>query len=141
MDFSNLISYIRNFGTPLLAGCLLWGWHGNAATPDLKFDGPHMMRHGITLAAIPSPDNSKLDIPAPDARGGLRILSAALDVLMDKSSFAAEALATLKRNGRVVILYDPAFPEKTLGDYKIAAFKPTYFKNSAKTTEKVNSSQ
>jgi len=94
------------------------------------------MRHGITLAAMPSPGKTRLDIPAPDAHHGLQILSAALDVLMDKSPFAADALATLKQNGRIIILYDPAFPEKTLGDYKIAAFQPTYFRQQRKDGHK-----
>lgn len=112
----------------LVAGCLLWGGTCVAATLDSDIRGPQLKKHGITLAAIPAPDGFKLDIPAPDARRGLRILSTALDVLVSKSPFASDALNTLKRNGRVVILYDPAFPEMTLGDYKIAAFKPTYFK-------------
>ena len=85
------------------------------------------MCHGIFLAAVPSPPGHVRDIPTPDAQTGLSNLSAALYILIDKSPFAADALATLRRNGRVIILYDPAFPEKTLGSYTVAAFKPTYF--------------
>lgn len=132
----HLLNYILKIRPALVAGSLLWGGSCMAATSDWKFDGPQLKKHGITLAAIPLPDSFKLDIPAPDAPGGLRILAAALDVLVDNSPFATDALNTLKRNGRVIILYDPAFPEKTLGDYKIAAFKPTYFKKQRKDGHK-----
>jgi TPR repeat protein len=103
---------------------LLWALPGAAAPPP---EGPRVVRHGITLTALPLPAGETPDIPTLGAPNGLARLATALDVLMEKSPFAADALATMKRNGRVVILYDPAFPKNTRGTLTIAAFMPGYF--------------
>ena len=122
------MDYIWKYCFAAAIALLFWGATSAAAAAQWNFDGPRITRHGITLAAIPSPDGRKLDIPTPDARAGLAGLSAALEILMAESAFAADALATLKRNGRVIIIYDPAFPEKTVGSFAVASFRPNYFK-------------
>ncbi|NQU72940.1 MAG: hypothetical protein HQ514_20500 [Rhodospirillales bacterium] len=105
-----------------------WSGACAAATPAWTFDGSRLVRHGITLAAIPSPVGARHDISILSPRAGLDKLAGSLDILINKSALAANALATLKRSGRVFIVYDAAFPEKTVGSFAVAAFLPTYFK-------------
>lgn len=118
----------RKYRLRLAIAFLAWSGACVAATPAWAFDGSRLVRHGITLAAIPSPVGVRQDISILSARAGLAKLAAALDILIHKSAFAANALATLKHNGRVFIVYDAAFPEKTVGSFAVAAFQPTYFK-------------
>lgn len=107
-----------------------------AAASALRLDGPQLVRHGITLASIPYRSEIKADIPILSPRAGLARIGAALDMLMEKSAFAADALNTLKNNGPVVILYDPAFPTKTVGSFTVAAFMPSYFKRPGENGRK-----
>jgi hypothetical protein len=118
----------RRFRFRLFIAFLAWSAACVATTPAWTFDGSRLVRHGITLVAIPSPVGARQDIPILTTQAGLAKLAASLDILINKSQFAANALATLKRNGRVYIVHDPAFPEKTVGSFAVAAFQPAYFK-------------
>jgi hypothetical protein len=92
-------------------------------------DLPHETDRGVELYAVaPEPDR-RFDVPIVEPRKGIESMRAALDVLLAKSHLAADAIATLQKNGRVVLVYDPNYPPlgQMLG-YTVAAFFPHYFR-------------
>jgi hypothetical protein len=92
-------------------------------------DLPHTTERGVELYAVaPDPDR-RFDVSIVSPGKGLESMRAALDVLLAKSPLAADAIAALRKQGRVVLVYDPNYPEKgqMLG-YTVAAFFPHYFR-------------
>jgi tetratricopeptide (TPR) repeat protein len=82
------------------------------------------VRHGVFLVAVPQLAGVKYDITLVDQRIGLDNIRKALDLLVERSPFSADKINILKKNGNVVIVYDPSFPfevASTLGT-KIAGF-------------------
>jgi len=76
-------------------------------------------------AATPSVDQAQP--VAPDA--ALDRLREALDRIYDGSPLSASKIELLKRNGRVVLIFDPAFPKERMASVTIAAFFPDYFQH------------
>jgi hypothetical protein len=92
---------------------------------------PRLSHAGIELIAAEPREGAKYDIPLLDPRKGLEALRGAVDLLVRRSPLSAGALDTLKRHGRVVIVYDPHFPERKLTEDTIAAFFPNYFRKGS----------
>jgi hypothetical protein len=80
------------------------------------------------LYAVPTRPGAAYDVSIIGARQGLDNLRAALDALMRRSPLNAGAIETLKRNGRVVIVYDPQHPPPQASVDGIAAFFPNFFR-------------
>ena len=81
---------------------------------------------GIELAAMPlrkQKDNILLLAP----KTGIHNLKMALDRLYATSPFSVRHIENLKKNGRVTIVYDAAFPKRQLSKVTIAAFFPDFF--------------
>lgn len=84
---------------------------------------------GIVLAAQdPDPDRY-FDITITPAAEGLDAVQKALDLLLSTSPFSRQAIGRLKDAGRVVLVYDPNFPNSELTGLTIAAFFPEFFKH------------
>ena len=93
-------------------------------------DSPRVTFRGIELYAIPLKPDARFDVPIVDSQKGLLNVQASLDLLLRRSPFAANAVDRLRRNGRVMVVYDPNYPEKQFVGNTIAAFFPTYFHKS-----------
>jgi hypothetical protein len=65
---------------------------------------------GITLVGVPPDPAVAYDIPVIGAREGVEKVRSALDLLLERSSYSAAVMDTLKNNGDVVIAYDPGYP-------------------------------
>ncbi|MBT6609041.1 MAG: sel1 repeat family protein [Rhodospirillaceae bacterium] len=97
----------------------------NAATPEVK-----LVHHGIHLVGLPLPEQ-KFDIDLLAPADGVANIKHALDRIYKKSPFSVKYLETLKKNGRVSIVYDAAFPKKQMSTVTIAAFFPDFFQKEA----------
>lgn len=85
-------------------------------------------RHaGIEFLAIAPSKDVKYDIPLWKSKRGLGAVIKAVDILLSKSPYSAAKIETLRRNGRVVVVYDPSFPAKQVASMTVAAFFPGFF--------------
>lgn len=69
-----------------------------------------LSHRGITLIGVPPDPGAAYDIPVIGAREGVEMVRSALDLLLERSSYSAAVIETLKNNGDVVIAYDPGYP-------------------------------
>ena len=83
----------------------------------------------VILFAAPPKPGVTYDISIVGADKALTDIRKALDLLYRKSPFSRTAIQTLRKNGKVFIVYEPNFPEKgkDLTTIKAAAFFPDYF--------------
>ena len=79
---------------------------------------------GAALIALPPERGVESDVRLVGRRQALASLRAALDVIYRESLSGAEALGTLKKVGRVIIVYDPRFPSRKFASVTNAAFVP-----------------
>ena len=108
-------SFALTFGIIVLS----YAGHGDAvAQPVLTLE-----HRGIQLSAMPLP-NQQSDILVLAPKTCVHNLRMALDRLYTTSPFSVRHLETLKKNGRVTIVYDAAFPKRQLARVTIAAFFP-----------------
>lgn len=85
---------------------------------------------GIALTAIARPvDQFTTEIIA--AKPAIGKLKSAIDLIRARSPFSWRRIETLKKNGQVIIVYDPAFPKRELSRVKIAAFFPDFFQKAS----------
>jgi len=90
---------------------------------------------GIQMEAMPNgvaagPVADSTHRVAPEE--ALARLREALDRIYDGSPLSASKIDLLKHNGRVVMIYDPAFPKERLASVTIAAFFPNYYQHQGK---------
>ena len=81
---------------------------------------------GIELLGMPRPDK-KYDTELSEPAAGVANLAKALDRIYEKSPFSVKHLETLKKNGKVTVVYDAGFPKKQLSSVTIGAFFPDFF--------------
>ena len=93
-------------------------------------DLPHISHRGVELYAVAPKPDAKFDVPIVSSDKGLESMRAALDVLMARSHLSAEAIGTLQKHGRVILVYDPNYPEYQMIGYTVAAFFPKYFREN-----------
>ncbi len=89
---------------------------------------------GVLLAAKPLP-GEKLDITPASPAAAIKAMASAVDQVYAKSSFAADKINQLKKNGRIQIVYDAEFPKLNLLDLTIAAFFPDFFQHGTKNKD------
>lgn len=97
----------------------------SAAQGDL----PRLTHLGVELIAVPVKPGARYDVPIIGTQLGLENLRAALDLLMRRSPLNAQAIETLKKSGRVIIVYEPQHPPPEATADGIAAFFPYFFRN------------
>lgn len=77
---------------------------------------------GIDLIGMQLPPAADFDIPLADPAATVAKIKAAVDRVLALSSVSARGLARLAEAGRIRIVYDAAFPERSLSRVVIAAF-------------------
>jgi len=82
---------------------------------------------GIYLRIMPAKPDVKSDISLVSTDQAAKTVRSALDLIYERSPFNAKTLERLKSHGDVVIIYDPAFPKKSIRDITLAAFLPNFF--------------
>lgn len=82
---------------------------------------------GITLTAVPARPGLKLAGKKLEPGEALDILRKSLDLVIRISPFGASAIKTLRKSGRVRVVYDPAWEPAYTGRSTIAEFDPSYF--------------
>ena len=87
------------------------------------------IHRGVVFGAFKAPPGADLDSPPVPMAQAIQHLQDAHDLLFAKSRASAAAIDRLKQAGEVLIIYDPAFPERALTTRTIAAFFPDYLKD------------
>ena len=82
---------------------------------------------GIYLRIVAANPDVKSDISLVSTDQAAETVRSALDLIYERSPFNAKALERLKSHGDVVIIYDPAFPQKSVSNITLAAFLPKFF--------------
>lgn len=77
---------------------------------------------GIDLVGMQLPPKADFDIPLADPAATVAKIKAAIDRVLQASPVAARGIDTLSKAGRIRIIYDAAFPERSLSRVIIAAF-------------------
>ncbi len=90
---------------------------------------------GVRIVGVPKPADRTFDIDVANPTAGADLIREALDILRAGSRYNAQAIDRLKANGNVVIIYNPAFPQRELSQITIAAFFPDYFKKGTDTKD------
>jgi len=99
-------------------------------------DGTVQFTHrGVKIAGKPAPAGKYYDIDIAPPGQGADTVKAALDILYAGSSYNAKAIEKLKAAGNVVIVYDPAFPQRELSKVTIAAFLPDFYQANGNTKD------
>jgi len=95
-----------------------------AATDDGTVQFTH---RGVKIAGKPAPAGKYYDIDIAPPEQGADTVKEALDILYAGSPYTAKAIDKLKAAGNVVIVYDPAFPQREFSKVTIAAFLPDFY--------------
>ena len=82
---------------------------------------------GIHLAGMSLPPQADYDVDLLAVEPALENIRRAIDRIYAGSPFSAERIDTLKKNGKVTLVYDAAFPKAKLASVVIAAFFPDFF--------------
>lgn len=99
-------------------------------------DGIVQFTHrGVQVVGKPAPEDKIYDIDIAPPATGAAAVKAALDILYDGSAYNAKAIEKLKAAGNVVIVYDPAFPQRELSKVTIAAFLPDFYQPDGRTKD------
>ncbi len=110
------------------------------STVDALHDSQDEIYKGMGLRAEPSPPGVKYNVSIVGKKKALENLRVAIDLIYSRSPSSAKAIDLLKKNGHIVIVYDPSYPRKDeeFEFLKVALFKHTYFERmGVKKTERV----
>ena len=85
--------------------------------------------NGISLIAITPSPNKNFDVPIVTAKKALETIKQALNLIDINSPFSRSKIELLKKNGPVIIVYDPRYPDKlsSMSSVKIALFSPYHY--------------
>jgi hypothetical protein len=84
---------------------------------------------GIHLMNVPVEAGARYDISIVGRKEGIAKIKKAIDLVLDKSSLSRSAIASLKKAGNVVIVYDPNFPDEKLNELRIATFLSEFYQH------------
>jgi tetratricopeptide (TPR) repeat protein len=105
-----------------------------------KTQGHYSKEDGIIIVGIPPTAASAYDIPVIDAKGAALRIRSALQLLQKRSPHSSAALKTLKKNGDIVIVYDPRFPLRDVsgsGATMASFFRNLFNTNASRNQPKV----
>jgi len=85
-----------------------------------------IQHRGVHLSAMALPENTD-GIVLLDPANGIENLRRAFDRIYQSSPFSVKHLDTLKRNGKVTVVYDASFRAKEMSAVTIAAYFPDFF--------------
>jgi|MDTC01.3.fsa_nt_gb hypothetical protein len=85
--------------------------------------------NGISLIGITPSKNEKFDVPIVKVKKAFKAIKQALKLIEKKSPFSKSQIELLKKNGPVIIVYDPRYPDKlsSMSSVKIALFAPYFY--------------
>ncbi len=87
----------------------------------------HATEDGIELYGALPPKGAKFDVPILSDRDAVVAMKKAVSALIAGSPLNAKAIGTLKANGRVIVIYDPAFPKERETEFEVAAYYPHFY--------------
>lgn len=92
-------------------------------------ESPRASHRGVDLYTVAPDAERNFDVSIVPPEKGVEAMRAALDLLLSRSYLSANAIASLQKHGRVILVYDPNYPDKgqMLG-YTVAGFFPKYFR-------------
>ncbi|MEE8392743.1 MAG: tetratricopeptide repeat protein [Rhodospirillales bacterium] len=86
-----------------------------------------LVHRDIYIIAIPKKAGVEFDTSYLSQRQGIDSIRKAIEVIYAKSPFSVSKLEELKKNGTIVIAYDPGFQEGKIGNFALAAFFPDFY--------------
>ena len=86
----------------------------------------------ISLMALPPREGADYDVKPVDASAALDRMAEALDLVYGNIAFGKAKIEILKRNGKVVLAYDPNYPDpkSSMGTVLLATFLPSYLEKA-----------
>jgi len=90
---------------------------------------------GINLVGLPLTSSSIDGITLLEPDIAIGNIKRAIDQIYKASSYSAKRIDRLKKQGRVIIVYDAAFPKPKRATQTIAAFFPDFFQHDGQTKE------
>jgi hypothetical protein len=92
--------------------------------------------NGISLIAITPSANKNFNVPIVTAKKALKTIKQALKLIDISSPFSKSQIELLKKNGPVIIVYDPRYPDKlsSMSSVKIALFSPYHYNRKTSNT-------
>ena len=93
---------------------------------------------GMKLTALAVHENTKFDTNILEQADAIQKLTRALDRIYTRSPFNVSKIEALKRSGKVLIIYDPNFPDpaKVTASILAAVFLPQYADMSGREVDK-----
>ncbi len=85
---------------------------------------------GITVIGINKPNQKLLHSDILPSKIGVEKIKMALDLIFAMSPFNTEWIKHLQSFGKIIIVYNPAFPKPKLASQVIAAFFPDFYQHS-----------
>jgi len=84
----------------------------------------------MVLMTVEPGDITDFDVNVMAEGAALKKLCTALDLIYNMSDFSRRKIEILKKAGRVLVVYNPRFPDrkKTAAQLLLAIFKPSYFR-------------
>ena len=95
-----------------------------ATAKSVMIDTEH---RGIRLVGVSLPSIDHYDVELLPLTPAIAKIKNAIDKIYNGSSFSANRIDTLKKNGRVTLVYDADFPKNQIATVIIAAFFPDFF--------------
>ena len=93
--------------------------------------------NGISLIGLTPSAGEGFDVPIIAANKALNIIKQALTLIENNSPFSKSQIEILKKNGPVIIVYDPRYPDKlpSMSSVKIALFSPYFYNHKNRETK------
>ena len=122
----------RHCVTGILAGILVLflAWPSLAQNPKQEIAKQKGSYHGLLLLTVDPGDISEFDVNIMAEAPALKKLRTALNLIYNMSDFSWQKIELLKKAGRVLVVYNPRFPDRksTAAQLLLAVFKPSYFR-------------
>ena len=110
--------------TALAGGVVTTGATPGAAAQDQ--DSARRNHKDVLLVALPPKEGADYDVKPVAPSAALDRMAEALDLVYGNIAFGKAKVETLKRNGLVMLAYDPNYPDpkSSIGTIRVAAFLP-----------------
>ncbi len=93
---------------------------------------------GVRIVALAPPPDAEFDVPVVGPSQAVKNIAEALALVYAKSPDSAAGIETLKKNGSILIVYDPRYPDRgaDMTMVRVALFLPRYFRRRDDTSGK-----
>ena len=110
----------------LLLVILINATQSTAIAKSIIIDTEH---RGIRLVGVSLPSADRYDVELFPLTPAIEKIKSAINKIYKSSSFSSNRIDTLKKNGRVTLVYDANFPKTQISSVIIAAFFPDFFQS------------